>query len=34
MAKGIIVVDVPECCFECPMCYHAEDWKLILHEDI
>lgn len=28
MAKGIIVVDVPECCMECRSCYHADDLEL------
>lgn len=28
MKKGIVVIDIPETCVECPMCYHAEDMAI------
>lgn len=28
MSKGIIVLDMPDKCVECTMCYHAEDMSM------
>lgn len=28
MGKSILVMDTPECCMECPMCFHADDLSI------
>lgn len=28
MGKSILVMDTPECCMECQMCFHADDLSI------